>query len=148
MSPCCHQWTPYLCALSWKRLMCSVVFVDSLQPVISSITGVPEEHVKNRLVHIFMPAKNAMQSGTENIGHWMIEFETRERWENPLMGWSSTGDPLSNLKVEFKTQQDAIDFCEKNGWKWMLQLEQPKTTKLRPYAQNFSWNKRTRVSTK
>lgn len=31
-----------------------------------------------------------MQSGTNNIGHWEMEFETRERWENPLMGWSST----------------------------------------------------------
>lgn len=36
-----------------------------------------------------MPAKNAMQSGTDNIGFWQIEFETRERWENPLIGWSS-----------------------------------------------------------
>lgn len=33
-----------------------------------------------------------MQSGTNNIGHWEMEFETRERWENPLMGWSSRSD--------------------------------------------------------
>lgn len=57
---------------------------------ISPITGVPEEHVKERRVRIFMPAKNAMQSGTDNIHHWSIEFDNRERWENPLMGWSST----------------------------------------------------------
>lgn len=37
-----------------------------------------------------MPAKNAMQSGTDNIGQWEMEFDTRERWENPLMGWAST----------------------------------------------------------
>lgn len=30
-----------------------------------------------------------MQSGTNNIQRWEMEFETRERWENPLMGWSS-----------------------------------------------------------
>jgi NADH dehydrogenase (ubiquinone) Fe-S protein 4 len=57
---------------------------------ISTITGVPEEHIKTRLVRIYRPSKNAMQSGTDNTNHWEIEFETRERWENPLMGWSST----------------------------------------------------------
>lgn len=31
-----------------------------------------------------------MQSGTNNIDHWELDFDTKERWENPLMGWSST----------------------------------------------------------
>jgi len=56
---------------------------------ITPVTGVPEEHVASRRVRIFKPAKNAMQSGTNNIKKWKMEFETRERWENPLMGWSS-----------------------------------------------------------
>lgn len=54
------------------------------------VSGVPEEHIKNRTVRIYQPAKNAMQSGTNNTNFWQIEFETRERWENPLMGWTST----------------------------------------------------------
>lgn len=57
---------------------------------ISTISGIPEEHINTRRVRIFMPAKNAMQSGTDNIHLWKMEFETRERWENPLMGWSSS----------------------------------------------------------
>lgn len=57
---------------------------------ISPISGVPEEHVKGRRVRIHMPPKNAMQSGTNNIGTWQIDFDNRERWENPLMGWCST----------------------------------------------------------
>jgi len=56
---------------------------------ISPVTGVPEEHVKSRRVRIFVPAKNSMQSGTDNIKAWQLEFETRARWENPLMGWAS-----------------------------------------------------------
>uniref|UniRef100_A0A1B0CI77 Putative nadh dehydrogenase ubiquinone iron-sulfur protein 4 n=1 Tax=Lutzomyia longipalpis TaxID=7200 RepID=A0A1B0CI77_LUTLO len=31
---------------------------------VSPITGVPEEHVKTRRVRIYVPPKNAMQSGT------------------------------------------------------------------------------------
>lgn len=57
---------------------------------ISPVNGVPEEHVKTRRVRIFIPPKNAMQSGTDNIQNWSIDFDNRERWENPLMGWTST----------------------------------------------------------
>lgn len=31
-----------------------------------------------------------MQSGTNNVNNWEMEFDNRERWENPLMGWSSS----------------------------------------------------------
>lgn len=53
------------------------------------ISGVPEEHIKTRRVRIYQPAKSAMQSGTNNIHFWQLDFDTRERWENPLMGWTS-----------------------------------------------------------
>ncbi|GFT91038.1 NADH dehydrogenase iron-sulfur protein 4, mitochondrial [Nephila pilipes] len=115
---------------------------------ISPITGVPEEHVKTRLVRIFKPAKNPMQSGTFNTRKWKIEFETRERWENPLMGWSSTGDPLSNLNVQFSSQEEAIAFCEKNGWPYYIDEPKVSSFKYKSYGANFAWNKKTRVSTK
>lgn len=54
------------------------------------MTGVPEEHLKTRKVRIFVPPKNAMQSGTDNTHHWEMEFDNKQRWENPLMGWCST----------------------------------------------------------
>lgn len=53
------------------------------------VSGVPEEHIKTRRVRIYQPAKSAMQSGTNNIHFWQMDFDTRERWENPLMGWTS-----------------------------------------------------------
>ncbi|XP_055605966.1 NADH dehydrogenase [ubiquinone] iron-sulfur protein 4, mitochondrial [Uranotaenia lowii] len=116
---------------------------------LSPISGIPEEHVKERRVRIFMPAKNAMQSGTDNIQHWTIEFDNRERWENPLMGWCSTGDPLSNMRVDFGSADEAISHCERNGWRWFVdKQEAPKKPRVKNYGINFSWNKRTRVSTK
>ncbi|ELT93465.1 hypothetical protein CAPTEDRAFT_40375, partial [Capitella teleta] len=57
---------------------------------VSMVSGVPQEHVKERYVRIFVPAKNAMQSGTNKTKRWKMEFDNRERWENPLMGWIST----------------------------------------------------------
>ncbi|GLV43438.1 fused lobes [Carabus blaptoides fortunei] len=115
---------------------------------ISPISGIPEEHIKTRRVRIYMPAKNAMQSGTDNIHFWQIEFDNRERWENPLMGWASSGDPMSNMKVEFSSKDDAIAYCEKNGWQWFLQESTEKLARSKNYGVNFAWNKRARVSTK
>uniref|UniRef100_A0A2A4K4I5 NADH dehydrogenase [ubiquinone] iron-sulfur protein 4, mitochondrial n=1 Tax=Heliothis virescens TaxID=7102 RepID=A0A2A4K4I5_HELVI len=116
---------------------------------LTPVNGVPEEHIVTRRVRIYQPPKNAMQSGTNNIHHWEMEFDNRQRWENPLMGWTSTGDPLSNMKVAFKCPEEAIAHCEKNGWNWYLDV--PKIEKpVRPknYGVNFAWNRRTRVSTK
>ncbi|CAL4083033.1 unnamed protein product, partial [Meganyctiphanes norvegica] len=64
---------------------------------ITSISGVPLEHIVTRKVLIKKPTKNAMQSGTNNLHKWSLVFDTRERWENPLMGWASSADPLANL---------------------------------------------------
>ncbi|XP_072762004.1 NADH dehydrogenase [ubiquinone] iron-sulfur protein 4, mitochondrial [Anoplolepis gracilipes] len=112
------------------------------------VSGVPEEHIKTRRVRIYQPAKSAMQSGTNNTQFWQMDFDTRERWENPLMGWTSSGDPMSNIQVNFATKEEAIAHCKKMGWDYYVQkpnLDQPKP---RSYGINFSWNKRTRVSTK
>ncbi|ESN93670.1 hypothetical protein HELRODRAFT_180765 [Helobdella robusta] len=115
---------------------------------ISSISGIPEEQLNNRQVRIFSPAKNAMQSGTFKTNKWFMEFNTQERWENPLMGWCSTADPLAQIRLSFSTKEDAIAFCEKNNWRYSV--EEKHSLNLRPkvYGDNFSWNKKTRVSTK
>ena len=79
---------------------------------------------------------------------WKIEFETRQRWENNLMGWASTGDPLSNVLIDFATKEEAIAFVEKMGWDYWVDKASEKVPKAKSYALNFSWNKRTRKSTK
>uniref|UniRef100_A0A023G7D8 NADH dehydrogenase [ubiquinone] iron-sulfur protein 4, mitochondrial n=1 Tax=Amblyomma triste TaxID=251400 RepID=A0A023G7D8_AMBTT len=130
-----------------KQVAGSVITVDTPMDI-SSLTGVPEEHIKTRRVRIFVPARNAMQSGTHNTHNWKMEFDIRERWENPLMGWCSTGDPLSNMNLGFTSKESAMAFCEKNGWDYYIDEPAPKRPPRKSYGDNFSWNKRTRVSTK
>uniref|UniRef100_A0A8I5NSA3 NADH dehydrogenase [ubiquinone] iron-sulfur protein 4, mitochondrial n=1 Tax=Papio anubis TaxID=9555 RepID=A0A8I5NSA3_PAPAN len=115
---------------------------------VTTLTGVPEEHIKTRKVRIFVPARNNMQSGVNNTKKWKMEFDTRERWENPLMGWASTADPLSNMVLTFRTKEDAVSFAEKNGWSYDVEERKVPKPKSKSYGANFSWNKRTRVSTK
>lgn len=73
-------------AQSVQALKSSITVTDE---DVGYVSGVPEEHIKTRKVRIYQPAKNAMQSGTNNIHFWQLDFDTRERWENPLMGWTS-----------------------------------------------------------
>ncbi|XP_075711030.1 NADH dehydrogenase [ubiquinone] iron-sulfur protein 4, mitochondrial [Rhinoderma darwinii] len=115
---------------------------------ISTITGFPEEQIKTRKVHIYVPARNAMQSGVQNTKKWRLDFDARERWENPLMGWASTADPLSNMVLSFTSKDDAVAFAEKNGWSYEVDEERIPKPKSKSYGANFSWNKRTRISTK
>ncbi|KAL1228984.1 NADH dehydrogenase [ubiquinone] iron-sulfur protein 4 [Trichinella pseudospiralis] len=111
---------------------------------------VAEKHMKTRRARIFMPAKVAPQSGTNNTHVWKIEFDTRDRWESRFIGWCSNSDPLSNISMamEFATSDDAVAFCIKNGWEY--DVFQPQKIRMKPksYAENFSWNKRTRVTQK
>ena len=89
-----------------------------------------------------------MQSGTAGVRRWRIEFDSRQRWENPLMGWASSGDPLSNTTLEFGDKDAAIAFVEKNGWDYWVEDPKERAPKAKSYALNFAWNKRSRKSTK
>ena len=115
---------------------------------VTSFSGVPEEHVSSRRARIFQPAKNAMQSGTDDTHKWALEFETRQRWENPTMGWGSSGDPLSNMRLVFTSREDAARFCDKNGWTYFVEEPRIRKPLRKSYADNFSWDKRTRVGSK
>jgi NADH dehydrogenase (ubiquinone) Fe-S protein 4 len=52
------------------------------------------------------------------------------------------------MKLQFKNKDEAIEYCERNGWKWYVQEPNTKTPKPRSYGANFHWNNRSRVSTK
>ena len=49
----------------------------------------PEELVVSRRVRIFKPCRNSMQSGDNETRYWQIDFDSTEKWENPLMGYVS-----------------------------------------------------------
>nr|XP_002129144.1 NADH dehydrogenase [ubiquinone] iron-sulfur protein 4, mitochondrial-like [Ciona intestinalis] len=123
---------------------------DATAHDVSVVTGAPEEHAVTRKVRIFRPAKNAMQSGNVNTKKWKVEPETRERWENPTMGWSSSADPLSNISMalSFNSKDDAISFVERQGWSWFVDEAKEKKMQPKSYAANFSWDKRTRRAMK
>ena len=87
---------------------------------------------------IYKPSKTAMQSGTKKFDKWIIEFITEKNGINPLMGWESSSDTYSELNLEFKTKELAIEYAKKN--KINYELIEPKSRKInkKSYADNFT----------
>ena len=79
-----------------------------------------------------------MQSGLGKLDKWIIEFKTKNTGINPLMGWESSTDTLSELKLEFSTKELAIDYAKKNKIKF--ELIEPRERKIvkKSYADNFT----------
>ena len=86
---------------------------------------------------IYKPSKTAMQSGTKKNEKWMIEYITEKPGINPLMGWESSTDTLSELKLEFSTKELAIEYAKKN--KINFEIIESKVRKIikKSYADNF-----------
>ncbi|RHZ46579.1 hypothetical protein Glove_613g11 [Diversispora epigaea] len=106
------------------------------------ISGAPEE-LRYRTVRIYKPSKTAMQSGTHNTKHWRIDFDIMEkgdRWENPLMGWSSSADYMQALQMKFNTKEDAIQFADKQGWDHYVQEHNESQFRKKVYANNYKYS--------
>ena len=86
---------------------------------------------------IYKPNKTAMQSGLGKIGKWVLEFKTKDPTKNPLMGWESSSDTYTELKLEFTTKELAITYAKKN--KIDFEVIEPKERKIvkKSYADNF-----------
>ena len=86
---------------------------------------------------IYKPSKSAMQSGLKKFDKWIIEFITNKPGINPLMGWESSTDTNSELKLEFSSKELAIEYAKKN--KINFELIEPKIRKIikKSYADNF-----------
>ena len=87
---------------------------------------------------IYKPSKTAMQSGIKKFDKWIIEFITEKPGINPLMGWESSTDTSSELKLEFSSKDLAIEYAKKN--KINFELIEPKIRKIvkKSYADNFT----------
>ena len=86
---------------------------------------------------IYKPNKTAMQSGLGKTNKWILEFETQDPTKNPLMGWESSSDTYSELKMEFSTKELAINYAKKK--KINFELIDTKKRKIikKSYADNF-----------
>ena len=124
---------------------------EVLEPIekaaVSKISGAPVEQMNKRTLRIFQQSPTVV-GGQQNTLSWKVQWEDThtKRWTNPLMGWTSTSDPLSNahMTLDFGSKEEAIKFAQSNGWTY----EVTETTHVnralaasgpKKYADNFRW---------
>lgn len=91
-------------------------------------------------VRIYKPTKSAMQSGRSRNAQWVIEPEIpTRRTQDPLMGWTSAEDTLSEMRnrLHFSTAEEAIYFARNNGWEYHIEDTQERKVTPRSYLDNF-----------
>jgi hypothetical protein len=86
---------------------------------------------------IYNPNKSPMQSGTAKNNKWVLEFITKDPTKNPLMGWESSSDTLTELKLEFSSRELAISYAKKKKINFDLIEPKKRKTVKKSYADNF-----------
>jgi len=86
---------------------------------------------------IYIPNKNPMQSGLAKNDKWILKFISQNPTKNPLMGWESSSDTLTELKLEFPSKELAINYEKKKKIDFELIEQKKRKTVKKSYADNF-----------
>lgn len=93
------------------------------------------------LARIYLPTKNAMQSGTAK-DDWLLEFIPETPYfTDDLMGWTGMRDTQREIRLYFPTSDAAVAYAKKH--KIPYEIEQPNESDFvkKAYADNFSFKK-------
>ena len=90
---------------------------------------------------IYQPARSAMQSGQAK-DDWLLEYEPEKpRSIEPLMGWTSSADMRSQVKLRFDTKEEAIAYAEREGLAYQVFEPLPRRQIRKSYADNFKYGR-------
>tara|TARA_B100000029_G_scaffold179913_1_gene177502 strand:- start:73 stop:354 length:282 start_codon:yes stop_codon:yes gene_type:complete len=87
---------------------------------------------------IYKPSKSAMQSGNRNSKKWILEFDTKNNGINPLTGWETSKDTMSEVKLEFLTKEEATNFAKNNNIEFYIVEPEKKIFIKKSYSDNFT----------
>ena len=91
---------------------------------------------------IYRPARTAMQSGTAKTERWLLEYEPeRPREIEPLMGWTSSSDMNSQIKLWFDSEADAVAYATRNGIPYRVEQPNEPVRRSIAYADNFKYSR-------
>ncbi len=91
---------------------------------------------------IYQPAKSAMQSGEARTRNWILEYApVKPRKLDPLMGWTSSGDPKSQIRLKFATKEQALAYVKARDIACTVSKPHKRARKPKAYADNFKTNR-------
>ncbi len=94
------------------------------------------------VARIYKPSKTAMQSGVARTKRWVLEFEPEAPREiDPLMGWTSSGDMQSQVRMYFQSKDDAVAYAKRAGLDYLVQKPHKRKLMKKSYADNFRYGR-------
>ncbi|MDQ0345846.1 MULTISPECIES: ETC complex I subunit [Ancylobacter] len=94
------------------------------------------------VARIYKPTRTAMQSGNARTKLWVLDYEPEQpRLVEPLMGYTSSGDMKSQLRLRFDTKEEAVAYAERHGIAYQLQEPQEAARRRMAYSDNFSFRR-------
>jgi hypothetical protein len=92
---------------------------------------------------IYKPARTAMQSGNAKTKLWLLEYEPEApRVVEPLMGWTSSTDMKSQIRLRFATKEEAVAYCEREGIPYQVMEPKEPARRAIAYSDNFAFQRR------
>lgn len=94
---------------------------------------------------IYQPAKTAMQSGTAKTTVWLLEFAPASAREvDPLMGWTSSDDTQSQVRLRFDSRAEAEAYANAKGIAYDVTEKTPRKPVIRQrgYGENFATDRK------
>lgn len=94
---------------------------------------------------IYKKAKTAMSSGTANTRDWILDFAPASKREiDPLMGWTSSADTQTQVRLRFPTKEAAENYAAAEGIDARVYEPQRRKPIVRPggYGENFATHRR------
>lgn len=79
-----------------------------------------------------------MSSGQAKTYHWVLEYEPeRPKTIEPLMGYTSSDDMRSQVRLRFDTKEAAMAYAERNGIAYRVFEPKDKLRAQVAYSDNF-----------
>ena len=94
---------------------------------------------------IYQPAKTAMSSGTAKTKYWVLEFApTEARDVDPLMGWTSSVETQTQVRLQFETKDAALEYAATKNITVTVQEPRGRAVNIRVggYGENFATHRR------
>ncbi|MEE9139338.1 MAG: ETC complex I subunit [Alphaproteobacteria bacterium] len=89
---------------------------------------------------IYRPARTATQAGCAGTRKWVLEFEPASpRTRDPLMGWTSSADTRQQLRLTFDNLDEAVNYAEREGLAYAVELPRRARRRSKIYADNFRY---------
>jgi hypothetical protein len=97
-----------------------------------------QKELAEMVAKIYRRSQSATQAGPAKARAWVLEYDLEEpRRIEPLMGWTASGDMLSQVRLCFESKEAAVAYANRQKLAFRLEKPNPARRIIQSYADNF-----------